>query len=142
MMKTLFATCFLVVCVSATPVKAFDGCGGGYGWGLGLGYDYGAMYGLLRNNVPHFAAFPPVYYGDVVPRSYGYGPFAYPPHVMTPEVIHEAEPLIIENPHVEKSSIQKPVAKPETKDKTVATPIASEPLVISNPYVSEGVAAR
>ena len=138
MIKAFSATCLLLICFLATPIRAWDGCGGGWG----LGYDYGTLYGVLRNNVPHFAAFPPVYYGDVVPRSYGYGPFAYPPHVMTPEVVQAEEPLIIENPHVE-SSTPKPVDTPaKAEQKTVAPPVASEPLVILNPYATEPVAVR
>jgi hypothetical protein len=62
---------------------------------------------------------------------------------MTPEVIETFEPEIIENPHVPTSSDAAPPAKAaEKKESTVAAPVASEPLVIVNPYVTEPVAAR
>ena len=137
MTKALLSICLLGACAWATPARAFDGCGHGYG-GYGLGY----LYNSLQYNVPYFAAFPPVYYSYPVPRTYGYSPFAYPPGVMTPDVIEVSEPAIIENPYVP-SSAPEPQAKPaEKKDSTVATPAVSEPLVILNPYVAEPVAAR
>ena len=136
-MKTaILSVCLLAAC--AGSVQAFDGCYGGYGYGCGYGY----LYDNLRDEVPYFAAYPPVYYSYPVPRTYGYSPFAYPPGVMTPEVIETVEPAIIENPHVE-SSAPKPKAEPaEKKETTVAKPQGSEPLVILNPFVAEPVAAR
>ena len=84
--------------------QAGYGCAGGYGYGYGLGaWDVGRLYGVLAQNVPHFAAFPPVYYSLPVPRTYGYSPFAYPPGVMTPEVV-VAEPLAVENPYFSETS--------------------------------------
>lgn len=138
-MKTaLWGVCVIAACLVAKPASAWDGCGYGYG-GYGLGY----LYNSLQYNVPYFAAFPPVYYSYPVPRTYGYSPFAYPPGVMTPDVIETFEPEIIENPHVPTSSESAPKVKAEEKkDSTVAVPAASEPLVIVNPYVTEPVAAR
>ena len=111
--------------LSAVPsAKAYDGCGYGYGYGL--------LYQSLQYNVPHFAAYPPVYYSYPVPRTYGYSPFAYPPGVMTPEVAEEVKPLTIINPHV-------PSAEPKTvsdsSDRTAAASKQPEPLVIINPFV-------
>jgi hypothetical protein len=136
-MKTaLWGVCVIAACFCVKPANAWDGCGG-YG-GYGLGY----LYNSLQYNVPYFAAFPPVYYSYPVPRTYGYSPFAYPPGVMTPDVIETFEPEIIENPHVPTSTEAAPKLKPEAKkDSTVAAPPASEPLVIVNPYVTEPVAA-
>lgn len=137
MNKALLYVCLLAACAGATPARAFNGYGYGYD-GLGLGY----LYNSLQYNVPYFAAFPPVYYSYPVPRTYGYSPFAYPPGVMTPEVIETVEPAVIENPYVPSSAPQ-PQAKPaKERDSTVAAPTASEPLVIVNPYVTEPVAAR
>src|SRR3970040_1649331 len=61
---------------------------------------YGVLSTSLRYEVPPFAASPPVYYSYPVPRTYGYSPFAYPPHVMTPEI--EGKPTAVEivNPYV------------------------------------------
>jgi hypothetical protein len=76
----------LVCGLAAGEVQAQCGgmCGTGYGWGY---WDIGRLYHVLSQNVPYYAAFPPVYYSVPVPRSYGYSPFAYPPGTMTPEVV-------------------------------------------------------
>jgi len=102
-------------------------CGGDFGWG------YGYMYNSLRYEVPHFAAFPPVYYSAPVPRTYGYSPFAYPPNVMTPEIVNESEPLQIINPHVESTEV-KPAKEVKVTDRTAATKARIEPLVVVNPF--------
>jgi hypothetical protein len=105
-------------------------CGGGYG----CGYDYGYLYNSLDYNVPYFAAHPPVYYSYPVPRTYGYSPFAYPPGVMTPDVMEDSAPLEITNPYVPSTKQDKPTSP---TDKTAAQKGGhAEPLVIINPYVS------
>ncbi len=121
------ATMVAAMSVAASPTRACDGCGYGYAWGYGYGY----LYNILRFEVPHFAAFPPVYYSYPVPRTYGYSPFAYPPYVMTPEIVGEAQPLEIVNPHVP-SSHQKSADEETDRTAAVAQP---EPLVIVNPFV-------
>jgi hypothetical protein len=115
----------------------FGGGGCGIGFGLG-GYNdicgYAELYRQLYNNLPYFALHPPVYYSYPVPRTYGYSPFAYPPHVMTPEFAGAPQPLEIINPHVEG-----PEAKPtnSTKpDRAAATSARVEPLVVINPFVA------
>src|ERR1700742_789907 len=69
------------------------GRGFGLGAGIGIGIDDGfglaELYRELLNNVPYYALHPPVYYSYPVPRTYGYSPFAYPPSVMTPDVVFE-----------------------------------------------------
>ena len=105
-----------------------------YGGGCDGGYGYGYLYNVLRYEVPHFAAFPPVYYSHPVPRTYGYSPFAYPPHVMTPEIVGEVQPLEIINPHVDSTQV-KP-AKKAKSDRTAATNARIEPLVVINPFVA------
>jgi hypothetical protein len=121
------ALAFTLFGFAVTPAtKAWDDCGG---YGLG----YGWLYNSLRYEVPHFAAFPPVYYSHPVPRTYGYSPFAYPPHVMTPEIVGEVEPLEIVNPYV--PSTQQPAAEEKT-DQTVQNAREPQPLVIVNPFVS------
>lgn len=116
-----------------TTSQACDG-GFGYGWGIGQ------LYSSMQYNVPHFAAFPPVYYSYPVPRTYGHSPFAYPPHFRTPEFAPEAvEAVTITNPYVTPASDQAPK---EPTERTVSHPAeASEaaqpqPLVIENPYVT------
>ena len=113
--------------------------GHGFRGGLGLGFggvfvdDSGIddLYRELYKNLPYFALHPPVYYSYPVPRTYGYSPFAYPPGVMTPELVGPPEPVTIINPHVPNAE-QK--ASGEAKDRAAATRTQPEPLVIINPY--------
>jgi hypothetical protein len=131
----------LAVASAASAGRAQAQCapyGGGYG-GYGWGYDIGRLYGVLEQNVPHFAAFPPVYYSYPVPRTYGYSPFAYPPGVMTPEV-EMAEPLTINNPYFHGASpVESAGSAPKDApkvDQTTAAP-APKPQLILNPYVEQ-----
>lgn len=103
--------------------------GGGY-WGA---FDVGDLYRVLEQNVPHYAAFPPVYYSAPVPRTYGYSPFAYPPGVMTPDIEEPAEPAEIINPYYSESAESEPE---EQADRMTEADSISEPLVITNPYIS------
>src|SRR5262245_48352075 len=85
----------------------FGGIGHGFA-ALGVGGDYengwniADLYRQLYHNLPYFALHPPVYYSYPVPRTYGYTPFAYPPYVMTPDVVEDKQPTTIENPYVPK----------------------------------------
>jgi hypothetical protein len=141
-MKTRFALTLILgmACSLATAGDAEAqyglnaGCGYGYGCGV---YDLGRLYGVLANNVPYYAAFPPVYYSVPVPRTYGYSPFAYPPGVMTPDLAEQATPVEIINPHVKPASNSDPE---EPADKLTQTDTAPSPLLVMNPYVSTRVA--
>ncbi len=119
----------LCLLINAGSTHACDGYGGGFpAWG----YDYAGLYRLMSANVPHFAAFPPVYYSEPVPRSYGYGPFAYPPHVRTPEIVAApVQPVTIINPYVEQA---------EDDEQADLGPTASNqppaPLMVYNPYIN------
>jgi hypothetical protein len=118
------------------------GCAGGYGGGYGFGaWDIGRLYGVLADNVPYYAAFPPVYYSVPVPRTYGYSPFAYPPGVMTPEVVEAAEPLSIANPYFQESSATAAEGDAAPADQTTQAPPAEQgapkPLLVINPYVEQ-----
>lgn len=144
MKRQLLILATLTALLVGTPMRSADaggGCGhggGGHGIGFGIGgYNdicgYAELYRQLYNNLPYFALHPPVYYSQPVPRTYGYSPFAYPPHVMTPEIAVEAQPVTIINPHVQ--GPQKKLDKPK-QDRTAASTTASEPLVIVNPFVA------
>jgi len=139
-MKTRYAMTLLLgmACslAAAGDAKAQYGLNGGCGYGYGV-YDLGRLYGVLADNVPYYAAFPPVYYSVPVPRTYGYSPFAYPPGVMTPEVVENSTPVEIVNPHV------KPASNSDTEapaDKLTLTDSTPAPLLVMNPYVSTRVA--
>lgn len=84
---------------------------------------------------PYYALHPPVYYSAPIPRTYGYSPFAYPPSVMTPEIV-DVEPLELSNPHVPASSI----TPAGSGDKTTQMNHRQPPLVLVNPYVTARVA--
>ncbi len=97
-----------------------------YGWGGGCGFGFGMPYNVYSMNAPpYFAMFPPVYYSHVVPRPYGYSPFAYPPGFTTPERV--AVPFQGPQRYARRSS-----AQPSPSD-TVRT--AARPVIIKNPYV-------
>jgi hypothetical protein len=136
--RTMLAAA-MILCVSAGANRASAQCGGfgiggiGYGgWGGYLGV--GQLYQVLADNVPYYAAFPPVYYSHPVPRTYGYSPFAYPPGVMTPEVA--CEPLAIENPYFEGSvPVDVETAEPAAIDRTTHVEKPAGPLMVVNPYV-------
>jgi hypothetical protein len=105
--------------------------GGDYGYG---GWDVAELYRELYHNLPYFALHPPVYYSEPVPRTYGYSPFAYPPGVMTPEIVSAAQPVTINNPYAPMTTPAKAEVTPSDRS-TSASP-APEPLVIVNPFVS------
>lgn len=131
-------TAAIVSAAAAGGSQAHAQCGPYGGWGYGA-WDVGRLYGVLADNVPYFAAFPPVYYSQPVPRTYGYSPFAYPPGVMTPEVVQEVEPQVIENPYFSpQPAIEGPaMVAPNTVDQTTSVAPTRGPLVILNPYVSQ-----
>ena len=134
-----------------------NGCGGyGYGGygsfysGLGYGGYYGGYYGGLYgcnlssdDRIPFYALHPPVYYSSIIPRAYGWSPFAYSPDAIVMP-LEEGGPKEIINPFVPPTSA--PEAHPKTKakpsaDKTaVALPPASH--VIVNPYVAVRLASQ
>ena len=118
----LFALAAMLACVPLNSANAIGGVSGhghgrsqghggrghGFGSGFGIaiggggdyGWDVAELYRELYNNLPYFALHPPVYYSEPVPRTYGYSPFAYPPGVMTPELVGEPQPVTINNPYV------------------------------------------
>lgn len=106
------------------------------GYGLGYGFLGNGPYNNLYDAgpIPYFSLYPPVYYSQPVPRTYGYSPFAYPPGFLTPE-IEWAQPKVLVNPHVpQKSSL--PVPRSAPLDRTTAAP-----KMIVNPFVESSLAA-
>ncbi len=128
-MRSRYATFLAVGLIWA--VTGVDNAKAQYGCGYGFGLDVGRLYGVLADNVPHFAAFPPVYYSAPVPRTYGHSPFAYPPGTKTPEIV-APEPLEIINPHAT-GAIK---ASTSSSDEVTLRATTSQPLVVVNPYVT------
>ncbi|MGI9455854.1 MAG: hypothetical protein ACR2NU_04790 [Aeoliella sp.] len=124
-------TALFLSLAAANKSQAYDG-GCGYGYGYGIGF----LYNSLEYRVPYFAAHPPVYYSHPVPRTYGYSPFAYPPHFRTPDVVAPVQPVMVSNPFVPKAIKTKKSDKPT--ERSVSHPQAdkaAEPQVIENPFV-------
>ena len=106
------------------PGRTAIGSNGSLGF-YGFGY-----YDYMSNpaNIPHYAFYPPVYYSYVVPRSYGYSPFAYPPGVMTPEAEVKPTGAMFRNPFVPPRA----EPKPASSDKTAA--VGNR---VRNPFVEQ-----
>ena len=104
--------------------EACGGCyGGGFnGWGVNC-------YEPIDRQPPYFAVHPPVHYSSMVPRTYGYSPYAYPGIVRTPSRA-ASRPMIVKNPHFKVRSKGKVHRK---TDKTASTR-SVEPLVVQNPF--------
>ncbi len=83
------------------------------------------------NDLPYFALFPPVYYSHVVPRPYGYSPFALPPGVQPAEAIA--------GPPEEATEIINPFYHPndEEKQSELTEEVAMKSKMILNPFVDQ-----
>jgi hypothetical protein len=99
--------------------SCFAAAGQDWSW---PGWGYGCQSTYSIDAVPYFALHPPVYYSYRVARTYGYGPFPYPPGVMTPG---SEPPRTVQNVYAPSSE----------------TPADSQqgrpPLRIDNPYVEQ-----
>lgn len=136
----------LMLAAAAVIVLAAPNSADAYWWhgaGVGIGGLYRSLDYPTERRVPYFAAHPPVYYSQPVPRTYGHSPFAYGPDARTPDVTPcNSAPVEIINPYVEssaKSQAAKPKAKKSTRGRTISTGEATEatgPLTIMNPYVN------
>jgi hypothetical protein len=118
------------LCLCSDNAKAQYGAWGGFApWYSGYTHEY----------VPYYAVHPPVYYSYPVPRAYGWSPWAYPPGVLTPEILGEAGgPKEIINPHVEQQSNEKPTST--TNKSVMSAPARPVPQVVINPFVAPHVA--
>jgi hypothetical protein len=87
----------------------------GYDFGIGWGFAQpGIRFTTPREDLPYFAKFPPVYYGDMVRRPYGYSPYALPPGIEPVEqrVIEQSMgPRTIVNPFFDRRAMHaRPIA--------------------------------
>jgi hypothetical protein len=123
----LVLAAFAVVLLTSVPAHAGGfGCGS-YVWSSPYPADLTPLYSVGAIPLPpYFALHPPVYYDMPVPRTYGHGPWAYPPYVTTPEVV-KPTPEIIQNKFV-----PQPVKRDSGPPK-----MASGPLMLRNPYLPQ-----
>lgn len=142
MIKQFGFMVLLAVASLSIGTQAQAQCGGGF-YGGGYNYwDAGRLYGVLSQNVPYYAAFPPVYYSAPVPRTYGYSPFAYPPGTMTPEIdMSAAAAMEIINPYMVPASTSTE-EESVNDDRVTKIEESVQPLVVANPYVVSHVAKR
>lgn len=137
----MIGSAVLCTCLGS-DAHAQMGMNGGFGLGYGFfgGGPYNNQYDV--GPLPYYSLYPPVYYSQPVPRTYGYSPFAYPPGYLTPEV-EWVQPKVLRNPHVpennvpRKSATQSAPRSTPPADRTTAIPM---PKVIVNPYVESSVA--
>jgi hypothetical protein len=106
-------------------------------------YPYSAYPPILAGKpIPYYAVHPPVYYSDIVPRPYGYSPYAYVPGIVTPgfEAIgglsypcHPGE-LRLHAPDWQRPA--RPGEEPAEKADAPARQAGSRPVTIWNEYVA------
>lgn len=95
-----------------------------------FGSMYGAPFGSYTSErIPYFAMHPPVYYSHVVPRPYGYAPWAYPPGTMEPALTPAPQPQTYINPYV-------PQDQPAEKKADEKTARVSRAKRVLNPFVN------
>ena len=134
----IYAVCGLLACLVALAFGA-DTCQA-QGWDhAGYHYWYSHYSGLygphspnMQRGIPHFAAFPPVYYSHVVPRPYGYSPYAYVAGVVTPS-FELCQPRH-RCPAPAPVSIANPYVSPNTAKDSGSERVSRAPLRIQNPY--------
>ena len=119
------------ICLSQEPAEAQHGAWGGFApW----------YTGYTREHIPYYAMHPPVYYSYPVPRPYGFSPWAYPPGVMTPEILGEMTgPKEIINPHVPRADAKPMSSTNKTTNHKAGGPI---PQVVINPFIGLPLAAE
>lgn len=139
----LLAAVVVAASVFASSAQAQYGGGGGYGWGGGWPYNFqSGIFGRTNAyNLPYFSLHPPVYYSHVVPRPYGFSPFAVPPGMIPAEMQVMPQSEVIENPHF-KPDETKPAEEEKTDAKKTTGRITSTSQEIVNPYYWQSEPAR
>ncbi len=94
---------------------------------FGVPYALGGYGSSIYANerLPYYSLFPPVYYKQAIPRSYGFSPYAYPLGSPTPSPV-SVSPQMVMNPFC-------PAPAPAPDEGELAD--RPKPLVIRNPFV-------
>ena len=151
-LRTIFSLAFLLLALPVAAQAQWPGYGVcGYG-----GYGYGCNFasGGYVFPPPFYAVHPPVYYSPMITaRPYGSSPFAWPawyqpqpttivaagPRFADRETAPRAEPLSIDNPHIEGDAAPARPAATDNSQSEKAAP-ATAGLLIINPYVAQASA--
>jgi hypothetical protein len=100
-------------------------------FGTPYGFGYGSSI-YANERLPFYSLYPPVYYKQAVPRSYGYSPFAYPLGSPTPTPTSVSQ--LLPNPFY-----TGPTPAPAPNEGELAD--RPKPLTIHNPFVPDAAAA-
>lgn len=150
----IWVVCGVLACLVALAFGA-DRCHGQAWNPAPLNYWYSYYPGLygrhssaVQRGIPHFAAFPPVYYSHIVPRPYGYSPYAYVPGIVTPsfELCQPRYRCEAATGGAQSGStgaaggpisVPNPYFSPGTEETPRPEPVSGGPLRIRNPYFVE-----
>lgn len=118
----------------------------GYDFGIGWGFAQpGIRFTTPREDLPYFAKFPPVYYGDMVRRPYGYSPYALPPGIEPVEqrvIERSMGPRTIVNPFFDRRAMHaRPIAPVPNAIPAPGSAVEIAPPVLAPPAESTAPAA-
>ena len=117
----------------AAAVLLITGAGKAQAQFFGTPYGFGYGSSIYANErLPFYSLYPPVYYKQAIPRSYGYSPFAYPLGSPTPTPSSVSQ--LLPNPFY-----AAPAPAPAPDDSELAD--RPKPLIIRNPFVPDAAAA-
>jgi len=132
--RSLLAASAVMMIGSLLTTSTAQAQANGYDFGIGWGYAQPAIrFTTPREDLPYFAKFPPVYYGDMVRRPYGYSPYALPPGIEPVEqrVIEKSMgPRTVMNPFFERRAVRPQQALPAPAAPTIEQPTEVAPSAI------------
>ncbi len=144
--RSFLSASALLLLGSLLSVPSAQAQANGYDFGIGWGFAQPPVrFTTPREDLPYFAKFPPVYYGDMVRRPYGYSPYALPPGIEPVEqrIIQQSMgPRTVMNPFFERRAMHTlPVAPaPNAMPAIEGSPLDAAP-VIDTPVAPEAPAA-
>jgi hypothetical protein len=141
--RSFLSASALLLLGSLLSVPSAQAQANGYDFGIGWGFAQPPVrFTTPREDLPYFAKFPPVYYGDMVRRPYGYSPYALPPGIEPVEqrIIQQSMgPRTVMNPFFERPAAERrhfmpaPALPPAAESTLDAAPPAVETPVVEPP---------